>query len=104
MTRTTLEAFSVGAPRTLDASTNTCRCVGSHVPKPRILHEHHIIPLAWGGADSKINTVALCPTAHANVHRLLTEWARAKSQQPIGSGGNRFIYALAARAWQHRPT
>ena len=97
-------ATAVGEPRLLDASTHTCRCVGSHVPKPRLLHEHHKVPLSWGGADTRDNTVALCPTAHANVHRLLVEWTRARSQQPIGSGGNQFIYSLAALAWRHRPT
>lgn len=28
-------------------------------------------PLSWGGPDEEYNRVAVCPTGHRNIHRLL---------------------------------
>lgn len=38
--------------------------------KPRKLaHEHHKVPRAAGGQDTRENLVFLCPTCHDNLHR-----------------------------------
>jgi 5-methylcytosine-specific restriction protein A len=34
------------------------------------LESHHIVWLAWGGADTVENTVALCPNCHKRMHVL----------------------------------
>lgn len=47
-----------------------CQCVGKHIPKPMELHQHHVWPISEGGPDIKSNLVLLCPSTHANVHRL----------------------------------
>lgn len=36
----------------------------------RLLHAHHVIPLAFGGLDKRSNLVLLCPTCHALAHLL----------------------------------
>ena len=36
----------------------------------RMLHAHHVIPLAFGGDDSAANLVLLCPNHHAIAHAL----------------------------------
>lgn len=33
-----------------------------------ILHAHHVVPLACGGADSSSNIIVLCPNCHAIAH------------------------------------
>ena len=53
-----------------------CLCVANHTPEPRELHRHHVWPLGEGGPDTKINLRWLCPTAHANTHRLWREYDR----------------------------
>lgn len=64
----------------------TCGCVRDHVPNPKVLHRHHIVPRAWGGQDDEPvfheggNIVVLCPTAHENVHRLLNAYVRRKGE------------------------
>jgi hypothetical protein len=70
-----------------------CPCVKDHVPNTKVLHRHHIVPKAWGGTDTSPalyegedgtlgNIVALCPTAHENVHRLLNEHVRRREVPP----------------------
>lgn len=36
----------------------------------RLLHGHHIVPVACGGADDESNMIQLCPTCHALAHYL----------------------------------
>lgn len=47
-----------------------CHCVEKHIPKPLEVHEHHVWPLGKGGPDLASNLLTLCPTTHANVHKL----------------------------------
>lgn len=42
-------------------SRHFCKCVTKHVPKALELHKHRVGSTTW---------VVLCPTTHANVHRL----------------------------------
>lgn len=57
-------------PQTVSPSEGKCLCVGKHIPKPMELHKHHVWPVGEGGPDTKANLLILCPTTHANVHRL----------------------------------
>lgn len=36
----------------------------------RLLHGHHIIPVACGGPDTEENLILLCPTHHAIAHHM----------------------------------
>jgi len=36
----------------------------------KIMHAHHVVPLACGGPDVSVNLVLLCPNCHALAHRL----------------------------------
>jgi hypothetical protein len=53
-----------------------CRCVKTHNPAPRELHRHHIWPTSEGGPNTKINLRWLCPSSHANAHRLWREYEK----------------------------
>lgn len=54
-----------------------CRCVAEHRPPVLEYAYHHILPKSLGGPDDPDNLVALCPTAHANVHELLRLMCRS---------------------------
>lgn len=43
----------------------------THLPAPLEMHVHHVWPLAMKGPDSPENRVVVCPTGHANIHRIL---------------------------------
>lgn len=65
----------LGGPLTAQpAGERRCRCVADHNPEPRELHRHHVWPLGEGGPDTSANLRWLCPTSHANVHRLWRAW------------------------------
>lgn len=53
----------------------------------RILHAHHVIPLASGGSDSRRNLVLLCPNHHAVAHRLGSQrqgiWYGAQTREDL---------------------
>lgn len=87
--------------RSLDPVTHPCRCAAKHVPFARVHEAHHIFPKGWGGPANG-ETVALCPTAHANVHWWLQAFRRAKGVVPPGSGGgrNRYAYDLAVEGYR----
>jgi len=54
-----------------------CECVAEHRP-PVLEHErHHRFPLGMGGTDDPDNLVFVCPTAHANIHELLSLMVKA---------------------------
>jgi hypothetical protein len=36
----------------------------------RLLHAHHVVPIACGGADEASNLVLVCPTCHSIAHAL----------------------------------
>ena len=59
-----------------------CQCVGKHIPKPMELHKHHVWPIGEGGPDIKANLVLLCPTTHANVHRLWKLYEEYEGRPP----------------------
>lgn len=64
---------------------------------------HQILPLAWGGKDGP--SVALCPTAHRNVHVLINLYVK-NGGKPHGKELSQFsayIRKLAEYAWKHRP-
>lgn len=56
----------------------------------RLLHGHHIVPVACGGADHPDNMILLCPTHHAIAHHVgrmvrdpdtaALEWLGARSR------------------------
>ncbi len=83
-------------PRTVDADDASCPCVADHNPNPHELHEHHIVPKAWGGPDTPENLVVVCPTTHANVHRLLREYVKAGCTPPLDV---RRRYSASTRYW-----
>lgn len=63
---------------------NRCRCDVCNWAPPlellrgetrmlwRMMHAHHVVPVAAGGADQAGNLVLLCPNCHALAHRLGT--------------------------------
>lgn len=50
------------------------RCKQEKVGKSRI-HSHHIVPRKWGGDDSAINLIDLCPRCHVRLHRFYEDEA-----------------------------
>lgn len=90
--------------RTLSADDHECPCVGNHNPNPRELHVHHIVPLAWGGPDHPDNEVALCPTQHYNVHRLLRLYVKYDGRPPsdLTRRYSAYAKAMASRAWEDK--
>jgi hypothetical protein len=58
----------------------SCRCIRWHRPVPIEEEIHHIIPRGapFHGPDVDANRVALCPTAHVNVHSCIRVWLRAR--------------------------
>lgn len=87
-----------------------CHCVRDHVPNPKVMHKHHIVPKAWGGTDAEppswmsddqSNLVVLCPTAHSNVHRLLNDYVRHKGKPPwsLVEHYTHYERELAGTAW-----
>lgn len=66
----------------LDVPNALCKCVGKHIPKPMELHKHHIWPLGEGGPDNRENLLLLCPTTHANVHRLWRAYEKYNGRPP----------------------
>lgn len=93
---------AVKEPRLVSFDEAPCLCLKEHRPSPLVCHWHHIIPLSWGGQNTKDNRVSLCPTGHVNVHRHHLNWLRAGHILPRGTG-NKFLYNLAVTAWEHRP-
>lgn len=66
----------------LDNPAVQCACVGKHIPKAMELHKHHVWPLGEGGPDTKENLLLLCPTTHANVHRLWRLYEKHNGRPP----------------------
>lgn len=59
---------------------------------------HHVFPLGHGGPNVPENRVVLCPTAHANVHVLLSYMLRHVGDPPEGRV-NTFTELIARRGY-----
>jgi 5-methylcytosine-specific restriction endonuclease McrA len=64
-----------------------CEFCGWTPAEPRLLHCHHIVPLACGGSDRRSNLVVLCPNHHALAHaagrRRAGIWHGARTTQEL---------------------
>ncbi|HXF73370.1 MAG TPA: HNH endonuclease [Actinomycetota bacterium] len=79
-----------------------CEIHAYHSPHVSDTDLHHVVPLAWGGADELANEVSICPTGHRNVHELLREYA-VFGGEPPWEVRRTFSVAereLARRAWE----
>lgn len=98
------ERSVVGDPLTInriDHPDVSCACVADHNPNEVQLHRHHIWPLGWSGPNQTDNIVLLCPTTHANIHRLLREYAKAGGEPSwdIRRWFGRYANEMAATGW-----
>lgn len=84
--------------------TVTCPCVSRHVPRPVVLHNHHIIPLSYGGPNTAENKILICPTAHYNIHKLLWHYNKNDGLPPgsVRKHFSDFVQEYAARGWAGR--
>ncbi len=64
-------------------------------PKTQI---HHVVPKAWGGADTPENRIALCGTTHDAIHDLLNRAVKTKQLPGYGGGFGNAAVSLARRA------
>lgn len=60
----------------------TCYVCKQHKPR-KLAHEHHKIPRAAGGKDSKDNLCYLCPTCHDNLHRFAEMMTGGKANDAV---------------------
>ncbi len=51
-----------------ERGSGSCEGCGWAPPEKRILHAHHVVPLACGGVDEAKNWVVVCPNCHALAH------------------------------------
>jgi hypothetical protein len=57
----------------------------------RLLHAHHVVPVACGGTDDPDNLIVVCPTCHAVAHALgrigrmaaVREWVGPRSRDEL---------------------
>jgi hypothetical protein len=78
-----------------------CVCVKFHVPKPVVLHAHHVWPLGEGGPDTQGNQLFVCPTTHYSIHALWPLMDRHDGKVP-GAELKRFpryVRAVVQRGW-----
>lgn len=78
-----------------------CPCVSKHVPRPTVLHNHHIVPKYLGGGNDKANLILLCPNSHDNIHSLLRQYGKFGGRPPgyIRKHYSEFVQDLAHRGW-----
>lgn len=90
---------------TVSADESVCLCSGKHVPRPHILHRHHIIPISFGGDNARENLIDLCPTTHENVHNLLRQYKKFNGRPPgrVRKHYSDFVQRLAQEAWNGKP-
>lgn len=63
---------------------NIVTCYICKQRKPRKLaHEHHKVPRAAGGPDTKENLCYLCPTCHDNLHRFAEMITAGKTNEAV---------------------
>jgi hypothetical protein len=94
----------VGDPRQINILTDPeafCACVAGHTPKVVVFHEHHIVPISYGGPNTPENLVLLCPTGHATVHKLLAQYEKYDGTPPwaIRQLANPYLRAIAETGW-----
>lgn len=83
-------------------TTEACRAHGFHSPRPNYSELHHILPMSWGGPDVADNRIAICPTGHANVHRLLDALRRGGDVDLRGWGpGERALGMRGFEEWRN---
>src|SRR3954453_7503773 len=77
-----------------------CRCVTDHRPAVVGTDFHHVVPLGWGGPDTRENVVELCPTTHRSLHDLLRWVVREQAWPPreVLYQYPRYVRQLGARA------
>lgn len=78
-----------------------CLCVRDHTPEPRELHRHHVWPLGEDGPDTAANLRWLCPTSHANAHKLWREYDKAGGEPTwaIRRVYGAYVRQLVADGW-----
>lgn len=90
------------APRTVPYTPGACVAHRFHSPRPTYLEVHHVLPLGWGGPDTRENEVTVCSTGHASIHRLLNLYRMSGGKPPWilrrqwGHGERK----VAERGWQ----
>lgn len=60
-----------------------CEGCGWSVPEKigkRVMHMHHVIPVADGGNNVHTNLVVICPNCHAIAHALIDRFGRNAPQ------------------------
>lgn len=82
--------------RRLDPMLYVCDCVRRHAPLPEANEVHHLHPLGLGGTSSTANRIALCPTGHDIVHRIIADFLN-NGITPVGSR-NHYLWELAKTA------
>lgn len=89
--------------RYLDPKVAPCRCVRWHRPALDATHQHHVVPLGWGGNNRIHNLTALCPTSHDAVHRLLNAYKAHDGPPPwsVRRQFNAHVQEVAAMGWAH---
>lgn len=81
-----------------------CVCVSIHVPKPLVLHSHHVWPLGEGGPDVSANLLWLCPTSHNNAHALWRLYDKHGGAVPVIElrEFSRYVRSIVARGWSEK--
>ena len=101
------EAHPSGVDMTMRPTNGmtSCRCIRFHRPVPVEEEIHHIVPRGapFHGLDVDGNRVALCPTAHVNVHSAIRVWLRARKLHRVPTQAElrpytRFTRKLAEQA------
>jgi hypothetical protein len=89
-------------PRTVKpGGPYVCSCVKFHVPRPVVLHAHHVWPLGEGGPDTKINQLWICPSTHYAIHALWPLMKRHNGKVPAADlkRFSRYVRAVVQRGW-----
>jgi hypothetical protein len=76
-----------------------CQVHRYHWPPVLETEVHHVQPLGMGGPDIPSNTVKVCGSGHANIHRVLHALAYGR-QTPKSTRKERFYAARGFLAWQ----
>lgn len=71
-----------------------------HWPPVLETEVHHVWPLGMGGPDVVGNTVKVCGTGHANIHRVLRALAYGKTP-PKATRQERYYAVRGLLAWQN---
>jgi hypothetical protein len=98
-------------PRRLPMPPEGCVCRAEHSPEPLDGDWHHVWPLGMGGPNVRANLVWLCPTAHRNVHEILTLIVARNGEFSWGDAGDhyavpvhRYAFTLAHEGYRRFTT